>query len=107
MSDNTIELFLQGEGIQDIKLIRVQQDCTVRELIEKARAESGATQHWSEGMFLMAEDHDEELNLNASLKEVGIGHRSRIHCHRCRLIEVTVNFNGVGRSHAFPPSTTI
>jgi hypothetical protein len=107
MSDNTIELFLQGEGIQDIKLIRAPQDCTVRELIEKARAESRATQHETEGMFLMAEDHDEELNPNASLKEVGIGHRQRIHCHRCRRIEVTVNFNGMSRSHAFPPSTTI
>lgn len=107
MSDKSIELFLQGEGIQDIKLIRVPPDCTVHELIEKALAESGIPHHETEGVFLFIEDHDEDLNLDASLGKAGIGHRHRIHCHRCRRIEVTVNFNGVSKLHTFSPSTTI
>ena len=107
MTDKTIELFLQGEGINDIKLIRVPSDCTVRELIEKAQAESGTARHENEAIFLLLEDRDDELNLDAKLHEAGIGHRHRVHCHRCRRIEVTVNFNGVSKFHPFTPATTI
>jgi hypothetical protein len=107
MSDKTIELFLQGEGINDIKLIRVPHDCKVRELIEKIQAETGAAQSETGEMFLLLEDHDDELHPDASLNESGIGHRHRIHCHRCRRIEVTVNFNSESKSHTFSPSSTI
>lgn len=107
MSDKTIELFLQVEGINDIKLIRVPHDCKVRELIEKIQAEIDAAQSETGGMFLLLEDRDDELRPDASLNESGIGHRHRIHCHRCRRIEVTVNFNGVSKSHPFSPSNTI
>ncbi len=107
MSDKTIELFLQGEGINDVKLIRVPHDCKVRELIEKIQAEMGAAQSQTGEMFLLLEDHDNELHSDASLNEAGIGHRHRIHCHRCRRIDVTVNFNGESKSHTFSPSSTI
>jgi len=105
MNDQMIELFLQGEGIPDIKLIRVPQDCTVRELIGKVRTESGA-QH-EEEIVLLLEDQDKELTLDAKLTEAGIGHRQRIHCHRCRRVEVTVNFNTATKVHVFSPAHTI
>lgn len=107
MSDKTIELFLQGEGIKDIKLIRVPDDCTVKELIEKALVESEATFQGNERFFLLLENQDDELSPNTKLNEIGIGHRHRIHCHRCRRIEVIVNFNGVSKFHPFSPAQTI
>ena len=108
MSNNaTIELFFQGEGIKDIKLIRVPHDCKVRELIEKIQAEMYAAQSGAGEMVLLLEDRDDELHPEANLNEAGIGHRHRIHCHRCRRIEVTVNFNGVSKAHTFSSSSTI
>lgn len=108
MSDKQlIEVFLQGEGVSEIQLIRVSPDCTVREFIEKAKAHSSNLQLGDVEAFLMLEDAEHELNLDATLKQAGIGHRHRVHCHRCRRIEVTVNFNGASKSHSFPPSMTV
>lgn len=97
-----IELFFQSEGIPEIQLLRVPSDCTVRELIAQAKTESDG-----DGLFLMLEDGERELQPDAMLQAVGIGHRHRVHCHRCRRIEVTVNFNGQSRSHSFSPAKTI
>jgi hypothetical protein len=106
MSDQLIELFVQGEGIADITLIRVVHDCTVREVILKAKEECGMEAR-EEEILVLIEDQDEEIVLDAKLIDVGIAHRHRIHCHRCRRVEVTVNFNGVTKAHDFSPSTTI
>jgi len=102
-----IELFLQGEGIAEILLVRVPHDCTVRELIEKAKAEAKNLQHDGGEMALLLEDSDEEINPDARLNEASIKHRHRIHCHRCRRIEVTVNFNGQSQARKFSPARTI
>src|SRR5207244_2583711 len=106
MSDQLIELFVQGEGIADITLIRVAQDCTVREVILRPKEECGIEPR-EEELLLMIEDQDEEIMLDAKRIEVGIAHRHRIHCHRCRRVEVAVNFNGATKACAFSPSTTI
>jgi hypothetical protein len=106
MSDQMIELFVQGEEIADITLIRVAQDSTIREVIRKAKDECGISAS-EEEILLLVEDQDEELILDAKLIEVGIAHRHRIHCHRCRRVEVAVNFNGATKARAFSPSTTV
>lgn len=107
MHEKTIELFLQGEGIEDIKLIHIPQHSTVRELLAKLFAEAGRPEHEAEGLFLILEDQEQELDPNAILHEIGIGHRQRVHCHRCHRIAVTVNFNGAHKEHLFSPATTI
>jgi hypothetical protein len=106
MSDQMIELFVQGEEITDITLIRVAHDSTAREVVRKAKEECGITAV-EEEILVLIEDQDEEIVLDAKLIEVGIGHRHRIHCHRCRRVKVAVNFNGATKSRDFSPSTTI
>jgi hypothetical protein len=103
----TIEIFLQVEGDADVKLIRVPQNGTVRDLIEAARAKGVTVPNGGENVVVLLEDSDEVLALDKKLKEVGIGHRQRVHCHRCRRVEVTVNFNGRAESKAFPSSATV
>ena len=41
------------------------------------------------------------------LEAAGIRHRGRVHVHRCRKIQVAVNFNGVTESNHFSPATTV
>jgi hypothetical protein len=103
----TIEVFLQGEGIAEVQLVKVSLDLTVRELIEKARTIGTVSECEGAVPILLVEDSDEELKPESKLAEAGIGHRHRVHCHRCRRIEVTVNYNGEHRSHSFSPSTTV
>jgi hypothetical protein len=110
MSNNeTIEMFVQGEGIPEIQLVRVPHDGTVRDVIKALRANSagGANLPADEEVVVFLEDSERELRLDARLKEAGVGHRQRLHCHRCRRIEVTVSFNGENRSRSFPPSQTV
>lgn len=106
MSEQMIELFVQGEGISEVTLIRVPHDATVREVIVKTKAEFGIEGH-EEEIIALIEDGDEQIVLDAKLIEVGIGHRHRMHFHRCRRIEVAVNFNSATKTQSFSVSTTI
>ncbi len=102
----TIEVFLQGEGIPEVQIVRIPEQSTVQELIEKAGAIAGSS-HGDAVPVLFLEDGDGELSSKATLKEAGIGHRSRVHRHRCRRVDVTVNFKDDHKSHEFPPSTSV
>jgi hypothetical protein len=56
---------------------------------------------------VLLEDSEEELELDKQLDQVGVGQRSRIHVHRCRKVEVSVNFNAGQRERRFSPATTV
>ena len=101
---DVIELFLQGEGIREVTLIRVPRAGTVRDILAAAAAAGLTT---TEDVAVSLEDADEPLELDASLVTVAVRHRCRVHAHRCRKVLVTVAFNGVDKQHAFPPATTI
>jgi hypothetical protein len=107
--NNELQLFVQGEGIADIQLVRVAEQSSLRELVGKlgsAFTEAGAVSAADEFIFLL-EDSERELVSNKSLKELGIKNRERIHINRCRKVRVSVNFNGKEIADAFPPSRTI
>src|SRR5437660_6861298 len=106
MTEQIIELFVQGEDIGEVALIRVPHDATVREVILKTKTECGVEVR-EEEIIMLIEDQDEEIVLDAKLIEVGIGHRHRVHLHRCRRVEVSVNFNGAMKKQPFSPSSTI
>jgi len=101
-----IELFLQGEGITDIALVRVPRDGTARDIVEAARAHGLSTPDGAEALVLV-EDAEEPLAPDAPLEAAGIAHRGRVHVHRCRRVAVTVNFNADQKTESFPPSTTV
>ena len=106
MNQKIIELFVQGEGIREVALISVRQEATVREVILRTKAECGLDVP-EEEIIALIEDGDEEIALDAKLAEVGIGHRHRMHFHRCRRVEVSVNFNGASKEQPFSASSTI
>lgn len=105
--NNELQLFVQGEGIADIQLVRVAEQSTLSELIGKlGSAFTGAGAEADDFVFLL-EDSEGELASDKSLKELGIKNRERIHINRCRKVKVSVNFNGREIANAFPPSKTI
>lgn len=101
-----IEVFVQGQGIPSIILVRVPEEGNVRDLIEVAR-KGGVRLQDGAPLIVMLENADEPLVLDAPLTAAGIGHRSRVHLHSCRKIQVIVNFNGPSKERAFPPSVTV
>lgn len=106
MQNDEIEIFLQGEGIQDIVLVRIGRAGTVQNIIEVAQLH-GLSPSTTDEVFVLIEDTETPLALEQTLEIVGIRHRSRVHVHRCRQVTVTVNFNGDHKTHSFPPSTTM
>jgi hypothetical protein len=105
-NNDQIELFLQGERIPEIALIRVPRDGTTQDIVKAARAQGLGAPSGAE-VLVQVEDTEEPLAPDALLEAVGVGHRSRVHVHRCRRVAVTVNFNADQKTVSFPPSTTV
>lgn len=101
-----IELFIQGEGIPDIALVRVPGEGTVQDIVDAAQTH-GLRVDGDENPLVMVEDADEALNFDTPLQRVGIVHRDRVHVSRCHRIEVTVNYEADQKARVFPPSTTM
>ncbi len=102
-----IEIFVQGEGRPTISLIRVKQDATIEELVVAAIAQGAYHVTNGDQCLVSLEEADEPFTPGVTLTSAGIHHRSRVHLHRCRKIEVTVSFNGQDKSRAFSPAATI
>ena len=102
-----IEIFVQGEGIPEIILLRVPGNGTVRDILRSAETQGVHFAGDERSQVIFSEDQEAELSPDLSLEEAHIGHRSRVHVHRCHRIEVTVNFNAAQKTRAFPPSATV
>jgi len=99
-----IELFVQGEGIRDIVLIKAKKGGAVRDILVAAR-EAGLSV--VEGVVLWIEDEESPIDLDAPIASTQIRHLGRVHLHRCRKVAVNVTFNGVQKAETFPPATTM
>jgi hypothetical protein len=102
-----IEIFVQGEGIPEVILLRVPGNGTVRDILKSAETQEVHFAGAERSQVIFLEDQEAALSPDLSLEEAHIGHRSRVHIHRCHRIEVTVNFNAVQKTRAFPPSATV
>ena len=101
-----IELFIQGEGIPKITLVKVHPKDTVAGIIKVARLHGLRTSEDAE-LFVFVENTDVSLELDVKIDEVGLVARSRVHIHRCKGVEVTVNYNQDQKKGFFPPSATV
>ena len=101
-----IELFIQCEGILKITLVSVHLKDTVADIIKVAQEHGLSAPEGSE-VFVFVENTDAPLALDAKIDEVGLIPRRRVHVHRCRRVEVTVNFNADQLKGFFPPSATV
>jgi hypothetical protein len=103
----TIQLFLQGEGVRDIRLVEVSSQARVHEILKVAAEAGFAVATDSAKAAIFAEDADEALVSDAALEAAGIAHHSSVHIHRCRKVAVTVHFNGGSKVESFGPGATI
>ena len=101
-----IELFIQGEGIPKITLVKVNPSDTVADLIKVAR-EHGLSTPGDAEICVFVEDTDDPLAWDGKIEELGLTSRTRVHIHRCQRVEIVVNFNKDQRKGFFPPSATI
>jgi len=102
-----IEIFLQVEGTKDILLVEVKKNGTVRDLLLVAAEHGRHPGNDDIPAMVFIEDMENVLEIDELLENAGVHHRAHVHIHRCRHIEVTVNFNGKNISKTFPPSATI
>jgi hypothetical protein len=101
-----IEIFLQGEGLKDVVIVQLPKKGSVRDLANAA-LEHGRPADDENVSAIFLEDSETALNPDLSLEDAGIEHRQHVHIHRNKKIDVTVTFNGLQKSHNFPPSKTV
>lgn len=99
-----IDVFFQAEGLRDITLVRIPSNATARELLEVARVHGAVV---DETTAVYVEDSEEPLHLGVRLEAAGVGQHSRVHAHRCRKVNVAINFDREQKSHAFPAAATV
>ena len=100
-----VEILLQGEHIPDIQLVEVDSGRQVKDLLEVA---AGFRKEAVEGdFFVFLEDGTEPLGIEDKLSERVDGQPVSLHVHRCRIVVVTVTFNGLSKVREFRPGMTI
>ena len=101
-----IELFIQGEGIPKITLVKLGPKDTVADIVKVAR-EHGLSAPEDSEVCVFVENSDVSVELDLKIDEVGLTARSRVHIHRCKSVDVTVNYNQDQKKGFFPPSATV
>lgn len=98
-----IELFVEGEGLADVEMIRIADGGPAREIVT-AVAKRG--RFAGEEAFLFIEDGAEPLDLEVLV--TGEEARGKVHhVHRVREIEVVVFFQAQHKEKKFPPSARV
>ena len=95
-----IELYIHTAEHCNPKLIKIDEDATIEELLKRLAPDVHGELH------LTIEGEEEPHERHRKLHECGIKHRKHVQCHRCRKIAVTVFYNGE-QSLSFAPSATI
>lgn len=95
-----IELYVHTAESREPKLVKIEEDATVEELLTRIAPNANGDIH------LSVEDEDEPHDRKRKLCECGVKHRHHVHCHRCQKVAVTVFYNGE-QSRSFAPSATI
>ena len=96
-----LEIFAYTAAGVTPKRLQLDAEATVEDLLNavKSNGELG-----DELVFL--ENEEEPLDRKSKLADCGIKEKSFIHCHRCRQVLVTVNYNGT-QQKKFAPSATV
>jgi hypothetical protein len=102
-----IDVLVQAEGQSKIIIVKVAPTETVRGLIEEAARQGISPANGSSPTSASLEEAEEPAPFDAMLGKAGIGHRSRVHIHRCRRVDVKVFFNGRTIERQFSPAATI
>lgn len=98
-----IELFYQGEGVDQIDRLELDPSITFAALKDQLLERHGV----SEDAMLFVEDGDDPVDLTGPVSELATSKGLRLHLHRCLHVEITVSFNGQTVERRFAPSATI
>ena len=99
-----IELFVQFEGTPRVELARFPEDIDAAGV--RAWAVALGLAYLAEAL-IFADEVEEALEEDRPLRDQGIGHKHRIHLHRCPEIRVTLHFVDETRHHVFRPAATV
>jgi hypothetical protein len=102
----TIQVFMQGEGIRDIRLVEVPAGASIRDVVAVAIAH-GFSAATDGAAVIFVEDSDDALALDLTIEAAGIHHHGSMHVHRCTTVATTVHFNGDSKVRNFGPGTTV
>ena len=89
-----IEVFVQGDELPEIKLVRVPKSGTIRDVVEAARKEGLPVAANHADAVVLLKDRDDELGLDESLEDLGIGHHHHLHYrhrHKHETVIITVD----------------
>jgi hypothetical protein len=100
-----LEIFVITAEGPTPKRLELEAEATVADLIKSAHG-NGEIKMLEEVMVFV-EDEDEPLDHSRKLGDCGFREKPFIHCHRCRHIAVTVNYNGTLKEKKFSPSATV
>lgn len=106
----SIHVFLQGHGIADIAVLDASPEDTIASVIAK----SGHADAKQDDLLVFMEDIACVLDRDAIVEELlplaaddDVVGPLRLHCTRCRKIDVVVRFNGEEAKRYFPPGATV
>ena len=100
-----LQIFVQGEGKRDIRVVELPAQATVRELVEAAQAQGVTPQKsaHTHDVVVFVENGHKPLALDATLESLGIGNHGSVHLSRCAHVTVTVHYNGKETTDTFGP----
>jgi acetylornithine deacetylase/succinyl-diaminopimelate desuccinylase-like protein len=99
----TIDIFYQGEGVQEIEHIEFGADGSFGAL----KAILAERHGFETDLLIFLEDTDEPIDEIILVREHVGPSGVKVHVHRCRHIEVATTFNGETVHHKFAPAATI
>ena len=100
------EVFFHGIGRDNVKLIRVQEDFLIVDVLKVAKG-AGVVGILDEACEIFLEESEEPVDKNHSLRHLGARERGHFIYHHCRKIEVSVSYNGEVKTSHFSPSAKI
>ena len=106
-ASEAVEVFVQAEGSQEIKIVKVGASATVADLLEEVVKAGMLEDSRKNAAVCLLEDSDVALRPGDTLTSAKIIHRSRVHVHRCHRVDVTIYFNAANKNRLFSPSATI
>ena len=99
---NTIDIFYQGEGIE-ISHVEITDAAATFAVLKALLAE----RHGILDAVLFIEDEDEPVDETCLIIDRATEKGLKVHCHRCRHVEVTVTFGRKVAEKRFSPSATV
>jgi hypothetical protein len=100
---STIDIFYQGEGIQEVDHIEVDAEQTFAAIKAMLITKHGL----SEDILIFLENGEEPIDDEEYAIKHGESGRIKAHIHRCRHVNVSVTFNNETVEHRFGPGTTV